>query len=317
MVPILTVDAAEAGMKLIRFLARRLLVCPAAGDLHRWIRTGQVRVNQKRAGAFDRLNAFDSVRLPPFALPKEEPQNRTDSECPPLAAGDYLGGQIRVLASAGDFLALEKTAGLPTQPGTGHSASVVSRLREHFAKAVYIPAPAHRLDKNASGILLAGKTHAAQEELHALFRSGGRNIEKIYLAWVEGAYPPDDAEMLLCDYLAKGETRTAAGCVIETMKIAGAREGKAARCRVSCLERRPLPCGKCASLLRIVLETGLTHQIRIQLASRSFPIIGDTKYAGKPYPHMLLHAHSLRFPWHGETFHLVSPPRWPEPFSLM
>ena len=61
----LLVSRAEAGQKLLNFLQRRINA--PSSDFHRWIRTGQVRVNGGRAKAFDRLNEGDAVRVPPFA----------------------------------------------------------------------------------------------------------------------------------------------------------------------------------------------------------------------------------------------------------
>ena len=76
----LSVSRAESGQKLLNFLQRAS--ARPAGDLHRWIRTGQVRVNGARSKAFDRLNEGDLVRVPPFAerLPAgEEPRTEAES----------------------------------------------------------------------------------------------------------------------------------------------------------------------------------------------------------------------------------------------
>lgn len=326
---ILTVETAEHGLKLIAFLARRLDGGAGTAELHRWIRTGQVRVNGKRAKAFDRVESGDAVRLPPFAANDARHHSRDVA----VAHGDILGaasgGSLRVVVAAPDFLALEKPSGLPSQPGTGQETSVSAILREHFAGAAYIPAPAHRLDKATSGILLAGRTHDAQEKLHALFaRQTGDAVEKAYLAWVLGAWPHAD-EQIFTDYLlkkngpepranpktAKGFPRPASHGVFETVQAAGPGEGREAVSRVALLETRETPLGT-ASLLRVVLETGRTHQIRAQLSIRNFPIIGDLKYGGKPFSRMLLHAYSLAFNWEGGPVAVCVPPVWPRPFTV-
>lgn len=305
---ILTVDQAEHGMKLIGFLARRFEGGVPTGELHRWIRTGQIRLNGKRARAFDRIAAGDAVRLPPFAAGSA----RHETPTIPVHPGDILGENCRVLAVAPDFLALEKPAHLPSQPGSKQDTSVSDLLRAHFQGSAYVPAPAHRLDKMTSGILLAGRTHEAQERLHALFsRKDGTTIEKAYLAWVGGAWPYTE-EHTLTDFLAK---KTGSGEGRETVRATDETSGKEARSRVSFLERRDTTLGT-VSLLRILLETGRTHQIRAQLSIRNFPIIGDIKYGGKPFSHMLLHAHSLTFPWNDETVRLASLPAWPAPFVI-
>ena len=116
------VDPREGGQKLLQFLQRRLDLPPSL--LHRWIRTGQVRINGGRAKPFGLVAAGDSVRLPPFALgmsrrskatggqasPEQEPRQRTQA-LPPAP---------RPLQKDGDLWVFCKPAGLPTHPGTGH-----------------------------------------------------------------------------------------------------------------------------------------------------------------------------------------------------
>ncbi len=311
----LTVNQTERDMKLITFLSRRLEREAAAAELHRWIRSGQVRVNGRRARAFDRLAAGDAVRLPPFAAAFARHEDASVAVSP----GDFLDHGLRILAVTDDFLALEKPAGLPSQPGSKQETDVTDILRRHFAAAAYIPAPVHRLDKNTSGILLAGRTHEAQERLHALFsrqetaQGHAQGVEKVYLAWVAGLWPYED-EQTLVDFLAKksaGLDRAS----FETVRAVDADNGKEAKSRVSRLEIRQTPPGV-SSLLRVVLETGRTHQVRVQLATRGAPIRGDLKYKGPPCSRMLLHAHALAFPWKGGRVSLVSWPAWPAPFAV-
>lgn len=310
-------------MKLITFLARRLQGGVGQNELHRWIRTGQVRVNGSRSRAFDRLAADDAVRLPPFAAPMAR---REGEALEPLFPGVDLGGGIRVLAAFPDLLALEKPVGLPVQPGTGHTDSVCDRLRDVFSGAAYIPAPAHRLDKATSGILLAGLSHEAQEALHRLFSDSGKGkeggLEKIYLAWAAGVWPYTD-ERVLRDVLRKEHGRAHGGAARELTRVVGGGAekesgidaGKEARSRVALAALQETPFGA-ASLMKITLETGRTHQIRAQLSSRGHPIIGDPKYGGPRFSRMLLHAHALFFPWQGKRVAVVSDPKWPDPFGV-
>lgn len=308
---ILTVDTAGHGMKLIAFLSRRLGGTASSGDLHRWIRTGQVRVNGKRAKAFDRICAGDDIRLPPFAAPAA----LQAAETVWIETGEDLGGGLRVLAATDDFLALEKPSGLPAQPGSGQRTSAAEILRNRFAACTYIPAPAHRLDKNTSGILLAGRTHEAQKNLHDLFaRHDDASVTKTYLAWVQNLWPTI-SEQTLIDNLSKETVGLPGDAAFERMRVVEDGKGKEGRCRVQLLETRETGHGA-ASLLRVILETGRTHQIRIQLASRGFPVIGDAKYGARPFARMLLHAYALAFPWRGEAFSVVSRPDWPAPFAV-
>lgn len=305
----LIVDPSEHGMKLLGFLGRRLNNAFVPAELHRWVRTGQVRVNMARARPFDRVRAGDAVRVPPFALPLAR---RTGTHAGTIAPGDEIGHGLRVIAVTEDFMVLEKPPGLPTQPGTGHVVSAAGLLRERFADAAYIPAPAHRLDKDTSGIVLAGRTHAAQQALHALF--SGREMIKTYLTWVGGAWP-HEAEVTLRDALAKEALPGPANAPFELVRATDSATGKSAVCRAALLGSRADEGGP-VSLLRLVPETGRTHQLRVQLASRGRPIVGDTKYGGRAFPRMLLHACGVAFPWNGTRAAFSSRPEWPAPFDV-
>lgn len=307
----LTVHAAEAGIKLLDFLARRLESAVSMAQLHRWIRTGQVRVNSGRAKPFDRLVAHDAVRLPPFAAPlvSEHPAK----EITPVA-GQAIGPGLKVLAVTDELLVLDKAPGLATQPGSGQTDSASQQLADFFAGSPYIPAPAHRLDKETSGLLLAGRTHAAQRRIHELLTAETQEhaLVKEYLAWVPGLWPWR-APFVMEDCLEKGVEETGPYQGKETMRVAQGTGGQKALATV-------LPCSvpgqgrHKASLLLVRLHTGRMHQIRVQLASRGFALYGDRKYGGQQAPCLLLHAHRLIFP-DGQNF--CSLPSWPSPFTVV
>ena len=304
-------------MKLVAFLVRRLenteLPFPQ-GELHRWIRTGQVRVNSGRSTPFARLQEGDVVRIPPFASASIR---HSESRIIPLETGIALGPGLTLIAVTPAILALNKPAGLPSQSGTGHDDSVAARLRQYFAGTPYIPAPAHRLDKNTSGVLLAGRSFEAQRHLHERFSLPGAGLDagvtKTYLTWVKGLWP-ESGQTTLEDYLDKGAGSEKP--VREVVRVVSEGEGRYARCLVSPLHYlHKSPCGP-ASLLCILLHTGRTHQIRVQLASRGYPILGDTKYGGKACSRMLLHAHDITVPMHDEVLHFSCLPDWQAPFAV-
>lgn len=268
-----TVTRAEAGQKLVRFLERRLPGIPRSA-LMRWIRTGQVRLDKKRRKPFDTVREGQDVRIPPHEAQSSDnilPKNET----PPK--------KLDIIFQNRDMLAVNKPAGLPVQPGTGHTDSVVTRLRAMFSGADFLPAPVHRLDRDTTGVLLAGASHAALKGLSRDFAEG--RVHKTYLAWVQGRWPHDE-EILLEDALEKqggpGREKVQAG------------SGKTALARV-----RPVRYRKTYTLLRVRLLTGRTHQIRVQLASRGFPLVGDVKYGGPACSQgLLLHAWKIRLDIH-------------------
>ena len=397
---ILEVAASEDGMKLLRFLERRLAERVPDAALHKWIRSGQVRVNGGRSKPFFRLAAGDLVRLPPFAqtrnldtrsappvgVPAAEPSGREeslpsmDSASPaPTRAADHLldlGPDIQIVARTPRLLMLAKPAGLPCQPGSGHADSLSARLASAFAGAPFIPAPAHRIDRHTSGLVAVGLSHSEQRRLHALFASGG--VHKEYLAWVLGDWTPPGPCLLedrLIRQSAAGREGVAAlpgGRLLPLPEKAGSGEnantpapaaagdadsGFAASAALAVQRlsenepprslrrgsrppaRPPLPCraarapdaSPCATLLLLRLFTGRTHQLRAQLASRGFPIIGDGRYGAPPFPRMLLHAFALSLPDGGPAHPALPradqapatggwlefslPPAWPAPFA--
>lgn len=295
----IVVSEAESGRKLLQFLQYRLSLPPTL--LHRWIRSGQVRLNGGRCKPFTRVQTGYVVRLPPFAhsmsaqstfvrtIPSsaaaaDAPLARQSPSVPPDPSSHSPSGLTRLPAplppppplvdSAGDILAFHKPAGLPTHPGTGHSDSLSSRLAATHAQAFFKPTPVHRLDKDTSGILLVATTFTALRQLQEWMHD--RLIGKEYVAWVHGAWPFAEAR-LLRDHLGKAaiDGQEKVHCLPEPHDNDHFAHNKAkeALCLV-----RPLLVRQHESLLLIRLFTGRTHQIRVQLAERGHAILGDFKY---------------------------------------
>lgn len=188
----LQVTAAEAGQKLLQFLSRRF--DEPQGVLHRWIRTGQVRINGGRAKPFDRVELGDEIRVPPFAGAGAKTERASAPsggvELPPI------------VAETDDVIVFCKPSGLPVHPGTGHTDSLTARLEAAFAGSPFIPAPVHRLDRDTSGLLLVGKTYAAVRRLSDALAAHDGSVAKDYLAWVQGECPWSRPKRLE-DHLAK------------------------------------------------------------------------------------------------------------------
>lgn len=289
------VSGSEDGQKLLRFLERRLDLPQAL--LHRWIRTGQIRVNGKRCKPFVRVNQGDIVRLPPFALTLPGPCRDELTNWSQEQIKDALGTVgLQPAAMAGNIIALEKPAGLPAQGGSGHLDSVAARLKQCFANCMYIPGPAHRLDRDTTGLLLVGATHESQRQLHEACMNG--QLVKEYLALSAGRWPFNEVK-LASHYLLRAGEKGREKAVVFTEAVAG---GKPALSLI-----KPLAISDDASLLQVRLLTGRYNQIRAQLASYGFPVCGDGKYGAFDAGGLKLHAFRIILP-DGTEF--LSKPSW-------
>lgn len=284
---IVTVTQAESGQKLLQFLERRLTGDVPRSAIQRWIRKGQVRVNKGRKKPFDRIQAGQEVRIPPYT-PGDETAAST--------------GKLTFAHEDEHLLIIEKPAGLAAHGGDKIDDSVTARLKGLFPDSDFHPTLAHRLDKDTSGLLLAAKDYATLRRLNDQFASG--DVGKLYLAWVKGEWR-DHGTTLLHDKLEKKGTP-------------GAEKVRAGSGKDALAEVTPLLKDGRHTLLAVRLLTGHTHQIRVQLASRRHPIVGDRKYGtGNDHGGMRLHCYALHL--EGQTFSLEPPwsGKWETPPEVL
>ena len=277
-VQVVEVGPEENGRKLLSFLEARLGSLPA-GLLMRIVRTGQVRIDGRRCKPFDRVAAGQKVRIPPVRV------ERAERAAPPLQG-------IEIVHEDGDMLVVLKPAGLPVHPGTGWTDSVHDRLKARHPEQVFTPVPVHRLDRDTSGLLLCAKTHDFLRAMHAAWPT----VTKGYLCWVEGVWEQGGWRTIVSD-LAKIDTEDG-----EKVVSGQGRQAVSHVRRISACSGR--------SLLLVVLGTGRTHQIRVQLADQGHPIVGDPKYGrgGR----LLLHATAISWPGHA----YFALPRWDGDFRV-
>lgn len=195
-----------------------------------------------------------------------------------------------ILLEDGPVLAVNKPAGLPTEASSPEIDSLVSRLktylREKYDKPgnVYLGIP-HRLDQPVSGAIVFARNSKCAARLSEQFAD--RSVRKVY--WAVLRQHPEQEKGLLHDWMRKASDGARAEAA-----DSGDPEAKEAR-----LIYEMLP-GQFDgnSLSRIELITGRMHQIRWQLASRGFPVVGDELYGGDSLadaPGILLHARELTF----------------------
>lgn len=261
------VAAGDGDQRLDRWFKRQF---PALGHGHlaKLLRTGQVRVDGKRAKASQRLEAGQSVRIPPMDDDAPTPER---AKAPARPAGERDPETSQRLRSAvlyrdRDVLAINKPAGLATQGGTGTKVHVDGALDGLKFDAPDKPRLVHRLDKDTSGVLLLGRSQQAARRLAEAFRA--KSAMKVYWA------------------LVVGEPRPAAGTIEGAIgKLPGRggekmaldpEDGKRAVTRYAIVERL----GGKVTWMALFPVTGRTHQLRVHMAELGTPILGDGKYGG-------------------------------------
>jgi len=196
------------------------------------------------------------------------------------------GRTVKVLYLDNHLLAVEKPPNMPVQADESRDVDLLTACKAYIAEKFQKPGEAflglvHRLDRPAGGVMVFARTSKAAARLTAAF--AGHDLEKIYLAVAQDEV---DAPAALRDYLVKG----ADGMVRVVDKNApGAKEAR--------LTYRPLRRAEGLTLLEISLETGRSHQIRVQLAHAGHPLWGDNRYGGgAPGQQLALWSHRLTIP---------------------
>jgi 23S rRNA pseudouridine1911/1915/1917 synthase len=221
---------------------------------------------------------------------------------------------IEVLYEDNHCLAVNKPAGLLSQGDRTGDHSMVDQAREYLKARYRKPGNVyvglvHRLDRPTSGVVLLARTSKAASRLADQFRSGA--IEKTYWAIVQGQ--PEPAEGVWADVLDKDPRQN-------RVRVVDLRQGAGQEARVA---YRVLDSGRGMSKLELRPTTGRSHQLRVQLAYRGLPIIGDRKYgsahvleAGDGHRRIALHARRLAFrhPTRQEVISVEAPvpADWPE-----
>jgi 23S rRNA pseudouridine1911/1915/1917 synthase len=288
-------DAAKC--RLDRFLSERISG-ESRSQIQNWIRKGFIKINGKTEKTGYLLKANDRIELKAPPPPQEEP-------CPeniPLA----------VLYEDSDMAVIIKPSGLVCHSGAGvKSGTLVNALLFRLGSIQtgdpQRPGIVHRLDKLTSGVMLVAKNTIAHRLLSNQFKN--RLVKKEYLAMVHGK--PDPASGTIDLPLGRDP--------VDRKKISvRARRKRSAVTHYSLVENYgPV------SMLRVRIETGRTHQIRVHLAQNKHPVVGDTLYGGnriqnlpaalsaaaKQMKRPFLHSHILSFqhPRSGESLSFSAP----------
>jgi 23S rRNA pseudouridine955/2504/2580 synthase len=225
--------------------------------IYRLLRTGQVRINGKRAKPDTRLADGDMLRIPPVRVAERPPGNAP-------ASGMIASVADAIIFEDKHFLVIDKPSGVASHGGSGVSHGAIELLRaarpqEHLELV-------HRLDRDTSGVLVFARTRAGLTGLQAEIREG--KVAKQYLCLMLGH--PSKAKFdvnapLLKSVLQGGERMVRVGD-----------NGKPSLTFFREMDQYPS-----ARLMQATLGTGRTHQIRVHAAHVGHPLAGDPKYGDR------------------------------------
>ena len=286
-----TVTPDAAGQRLDKLVRKALRDVPLS-HVYKMFRTRKVRVNGNRARAEQLVAAGDAVVI------RGDEEKLLAARPAGAAHGPRAKATFGVLLEDADLLVVDKPSGLAAHPGTGivgatlvEMARSYLRVPDDLPPTEFRPSPAHRLDRETSGVVVVAKTRRAMVALGETFTTG-EGVRKTYLA------------------LAKGKMPREAGTIdlplSEHEQTARSKEKRGVNFQEALTRWKVVSSMKEASLLSVGIETGRTHQIRRHLEAVGHPVAGDKRYGDFAFNRaakqrwglgrMFLHAWKLELP---------------------
>lgn len=220
--------------------------------LQQWIRSGEVTLDGRQPQARAKVSGGETVRI--------------DAEIVAQTASEAESIPLNIVYEDADLLVINKPAGLVVHPAAGNPVgTLLNALLNHDAALVGLPRAGivHRLDKNTSGLMVVARTLTAHKRLVEALQA--RTVKRIYLTIVHSVL-------------------TAGGCIeapigrhpVDRKRMAVVANGKESVTHYRVEERF-----RAHTLVRVQLETGRTHQIRVHMAHQHIPVLGDPVYGGR------------------------------------
>lgn len=288
----------EAGQRLDKYL-KKYLKEASTGFLYKMLRKKNITLNGKKATGNEKISVGDQVKF--FMSEETIEKFMGKSVDKVIPSKEYEQAQIEIVYEDSNVVFFNKPSGMLSQKADARDYSVVEYLIQYLLESkqltqqdlhTFRPSICNRLDRNTSGLICAGKTLPALQELSEMFRM--RSLKKYYLCLVKGKITK---EAYLKGYLNKNSVSNK----VEIKKIRETYDDVAIE-----TEYVPVAVENEHTLLKVHLITGRTHQIRAHLASTGHPIIGDFKYGDRKYNEkyrekwgikdQLLHSYELHMP---------------------
>ncbi len=297
------VGANEAGQRLDKLLGKVLKDAPKS-FCYKMLRKKNITLNDKKADGSEKLSVGDVVKI----YLAEDTYAKFAGETDDYQAGIqevtkkvHNLSPIDILYEDAHVLFLNKPAGVLSQKAKPEDVSVVEQIIAHEVKQgratvktlqTFRPSVCNRLDRNTSGIIVAGISLAGLQTMSDMLKK--RTMHKYYLCLVSGTVTE---KQRISGYLTKDE---------RTNHVQISKKPLSAQSQQIETEYEPVAGNRFVTLLKVLLITGRSHQIRAHLSSMGHPLIGDTKYGTekvnrlyqKRYglTHQLLHSYRMELP---------------------
>ncbi|SFR96122.1 RluA family pseudouridine synthase [Anaeromicropila populeti] len=288
------VDKNQAGQRLDKLLQKYLNAAPKS-FLYKMLRKKNITLNGKKAEGSEKLVQNDSIK---FFMAEETIEKFRQASCERNIIS--CSSDFEILYEDEHVLFINKMAGVLSQKAQVDDISLTEQVIAYLLGTgqltqkdleLFHPGLCNRLDRNTSGIIIAGKSLAGLQEMGAMLKK--RDMDKYYLCIVKGKVTESTS---IEGYLVKNHSHNKV--TVSVTPADGADYIKT--------QYTPVKCSESFTLLKVKLITGRSHQIRAHLKSIGHPIIGDGKYGDVPtnnilrkqfkLKHQLLHSYEVHFP---------------------
>lgn len=292
----LEIDEKHQDQRLDNFLCS---VCKGVPKSHvfRIIRSGEVRINSKRAEAKTKLCIGDVVRIPPIQVVEKQsleslPSSGTVNKVQLLKAAS----DIPILFEDDHLLVVNKPSGMAVHGGSGSSFGLIECIRALRAETHEDLELVHRIDRETSGILILSKKRSVLRKLQEQLRA--RSWKKYYKTLVLG-YWPDALKQVDLPLL-----KTQSGEKEARVFVDPSGDNACTKFKIIQLYKANY---SCFTLIQAQILTGRTHQIRVHTSANKFPIAGDDRYGNFEMNKQLARQGLKRMFLHAARLQLIHP----------
>ena len=286
------IEENEAGQRFDKYLAKLLKEAPKS-FFYKMLRKKNITLNGKKADGTEKLKCGDEIRL----FLSDETYEKFAGKVQPKEK--FPTAKLNIVYEDSNVILINKPAGMLSQKAKKEDVSLVEYVIGYLLSngsvtkeelLTFHPGICNRLDRNTSGMVVAGKSLAGLQIMGEAFKE--RTLAKYYLCLVKGCIKETSH---IRGYLKKDE---------KTNKVMISRKMSEGAAAIE-TEYEPVAYQKELTLLKVHLITGRTHQIRAHLASIGHPLMGDYKYGNISWNHQyetygvkaqMLHSYELHFP---------------------